>query len=174
MLTVLTAESRRDKNGRKRVVKEMLTGSLSHFPRRHRPLSQVVRVLISLLIRSHYVYYLRAWHRLVILLYTRLFWRFCHVVTSIYFWLMSWVRCPNLAIVILRNKVGGGYENITSLKVNSICFKLYRTYSNRTLLVCQMLANLFWGLILKECIEVQENKKKVLLSFVDVLHKTWT
>ena len=42
----------------------MLTGSLSHFSRRHRPLSQVVRVLISLLIRSHYVYYLRAWHRL--------------------------------------------------------------------------------------------------------------
>ena len=34
------------------------------FSRRHRPLSQVVRVLISLLIRSHYVYYLRAWHRL--------------------------------------------------------------------------------------------------------------
>ena len=30
----------------------------------HRPLSQVVRVLISLLISSHYVYYLRAWHRL--------------------------------------------------------------------------------------------------------------
>ena len=27
-------------------------------------LSQVVRVLISLLISSHYVYYLRAWHRL--------------------------------------------------------------------------------------------------------------
>ena len=25
---------------------------------------KVVRVLISLLIRSHYVYYLRAWHRL--------------------------------------------------------------------------------------------------------------
>ena len=34
--------------------------------RRHRPLSQVVRVLISLLISSHYVYYLRAWHRLMI------------------------------------------------------------------------------------------------------------
>ena len=32
--------------------------------RRHRPLSQVVRVLISLLISSHYVHYLRAWHRL--------------------------------------------------------------------------------------------------------------
>ena len=42
----------------------MLTGSLSHFSRRHHPLSQVVRVLISLLISSHYVYYLRAWHRL--------------------------------------------------------------------------------------------------------------
>ena len=31
---------------------------------RHRPLSQVVVVLISLLISSHYTYYLRAWHRL--------------------------------------------------------------------------------------------------------------
>ena len=38
--------------------------ALSHFSLRHRPLSQVVRVLISLLISSHYVYYLRAWHRL--------------------------------------------------------------------------------------------------------------
>ena len=36
-----------------------------HFSRRHRPLSQVVRVLISLLIRSHY--YLRAWHRLIMI-----------------------------------------------------------------------------------------------------------
>ena len=47
--------------------------------------------------------------------------------------------------------------------MNSICFKLYRTYSNRTLLICQMLANLFWGLILKDCIAVQEKKKKVLV-----------
>ena len=30
------------------VVKEMLTSSLSHFPRHHRPLSQVARVLFSL------------------------------------------------------------------------------------------------------------------------------
>ena len=99
----------------------------------------------------------------MILLYTRLFWRFCHVVTSIYFWLISWVRRSNLAIAILSNKDCISYENATSLKVNSICFKLYRTYSNRTLLICQMLANLFWGLILKECIEVQEKKKKVLV-----------
>ena len=58
MLTVLTAESRRDKNGRKRVVEEMLTGSLSHFSSRHRPLSQVACVLSSLCsffkIRPHY------------------------------------------------------------------------------------------------------------------------
>ena len=30
-------------------------------------------------------------------------------------------------------------------------------------LICQMLANLFWGLILKDCIAVQEKKKKVLV-----------
>ena len=48
VLIVLTAESRPDKNGRKRVVKEILTGSLPHFSRRHRPLSQVARVLFSL------------------------------------------------------------------------------------------------------------------------------
>ena len=56
MLTVLTAESRRDKNGRKRVVKEMLTGSLAHFSRRHRPLSQFSRLIFTLLvlIRPHY------------------------------------------------------------------------------------------------------------------------
>ena len=33
---------------RKRVVKEILTGSISHFSHRHRPLSQVTRILFSL------------------------------------------------------------------------------------------------------------------------------
>ena len=33
---------------RKRVVKEILTGSISHFSHRHRPLSQVTRFLFSL------------------------------------------------------------------------------------------------------------------------------
>ena len=41
----------------------------------------------------------------------RHFWHFSHVVTSLYFRLISWVRRPNLAIVSLSNKDGGGYEN---------------------------------------------------------------
>ena len=44
-----------------------------------------------------------------------------------------------------------------------ICFKLYRTYSNRTLSIRQMLANLFCVFIVKDCIEVQEKKKKVVV-----------
>ena len=66
VLTVLTARSRGDKNGWKRVIKKMLTGSLSHFSRRHhRPLSQVARVLFSLCsFNTSPLYYLRAWHRL--------------------------------------------------------------------------------------------------------------
>ena len=44
----------------------MLTGSLSHFSRRHRPLSEVARVLFSLCsFNKSPLYYLRAWHRLV-------------------------------------------------------------------------------------------------------------
>ena len=54
------------------------------------------------------------------------------------------------------------YDYATSLKVNSICYKLYRTYSNRTPSFRQMLANLFWGLILKDFIEVHEKKNKVV------------
>ena len=44
-----------------------------------------------------------------------------------------------------------------------ICFKLYRTYSNQTLSIRQMLANVFWVFIVKDCIEVQEKKKKVVV-----------
>ena len=50
MLTVLTAESRGDKNGRKWVV--MLIGSLSHFSRRHRRARLIFAFLV--LIRPHY------------------------------------------------------------------------------------------------------------------------
>ena len=63
----------------------------------------------------------------------------------------------------LSNKDCISYENATSLKVNSIYFKLCRTYFNRTPSFRQMLANLFWGLILKDFIEVQEKKKKVFV-----------
>ena len=99
----------------------------------------------------------------VIPLYTRLFWRFCHVVTSLYFWPVSCRRCPNLVIESLSNKHGISYDDATSLKVNSICFKLYRTYSNPTPSFRQMLANLFWVFIVKDCIEVQKKKKKVVV-----------
>ena len=99
----------------------------------------------------------------MILLYIRYFWRFSHVVTSLYFWLISLVRRPNLVIASLSNKHGGGYENFTLQKVNMICFKLYRTYSDRTLSIRQMLANLFWVFIVKDCIEVQEKKKKIVV-----------
>ena len=60
------------------------------------------------------------------------------------------MRRPYLAIVSLSNKDVGGYENFTLQKVNMICFKLYRTYSNRTLSIRQTLANLFWGFIVKD------------------------
>ena len=36
-------------------------------------------------------------------------------------------------------------------------------YSNRTLSIRQMLANLFWVFIVKDCIEVQGKKKKVVV-----------
>ena len=42
----------------------------------------------------------------------RHFWHVSHVVTSLYFPLISWVRPSNLVIVSLSNKDGGGYENV--------------------------------------------------------------
>ena len=42
----------------------------------------------------------------------RHFWHVSHVVTSLYFRLISWVRPSNLVIVSLSNKDGGGYENV--------------------------------------------------------------
>ena len=59
----------------------------------------------------------------------------------------------------LSNKEGDGYENVTE-KVNSHCFKPYHAYpisfssSNG--------ANMFWSWIIKDWIEVQEKKKKVV------------
>ena len=62
----------------------------------------------------------------------------------------------------LGKKYSISYENATSLKVKSICFKLYRTYSNQTPSFRQKLANLFSGLILKDLVQVREKKKKVV------------
>ena len=60
MLTVVTA-----KFSLKRVFKEMLTGSLSHFSRRYRPLSKShASSFHSVRFNTSPICYLRAWHRL--------------------------------------------------------------------------------------------------------------
>ena len=59
----------------------------------------------------------------------------------------------------LSNDDSDGYENVTE-KANSRSFKLYRAYyisfnlSN---------VNFFFSLILKDCVKVQEKKKKVVV-----------
>ena len=57
------------------------------------------------------------------------------------------VTAPFLAS--LSNHDGDGYENVGNV------------------------GNFFWSWILKDCIRVQEKKKKVVAVFVHVLHKTW-
>ena len=60
------AGERRDKNGRKRVVKKMLTGSLSlpFFPPPPPPLPRRARLFSLCSFNTSPLYHLRAWHRL--------------------------------------------------------------------------------------------------------------
>ena len=71
----------------------------------------------------------------------------------------GWGTPPDFVIVgSLSNNDGNDYKNITS-KVNSLCFKLYLTYS-----ISFNSANngeFFWSRILKDYIEVPEKKKKI-------------
>ena len=69
----------------------------------------------------------------------------------------------------LSSDDGDGYENVT-YKVNSRCFKLYRAYSIS--FSSSNLGIFFWSWILEYCSKVQEKKKKVVV-FVHVPHKTW-
>ena len=69
----------------------------------------------------------------------------------------------------LSSDDGDGNENVT-YKVNSRCFKLYRAYSIS--FSSSNLGIFFWSWILKYCSKVQEKKRKVV-AFVHVLHKTW-
>ena len=62
------------------------------------------------------------------------------------------------ALGSFSNNEGDGYENFT-LKVNSRCFKLYRAYSIS--FNSSNVGNVFWSLILKDCIEFHEKKKEV-------------
>ena len=66
----------------------------------------------------------------------------------------------NNSIKNLSNNNSDGYENVTS-KVNSPYFKLYRTYSNS--FNSSNVGKFFSSWILKDCIKVQEKKKKVVL-----------
>ena len=52
--------------------------------------------------------------------------------------------------------------------MKSRCFKLYRAYSLS--FNSSKLGNFFWSWILKDCIEVQKKKKKVVTLPVHVLH----
>ena len=63
------------------------------------------------------------------------------------------------AIRSLPNDDGDGYENVTQ-KVNLRCLKLYRAYS--ILFNSSNAGKRFWSWILKDCIKVQEKKKKVV------------
>ena len=70
-------------------------------------------------------------------------------------------RCQSSRVTSpLSNIDGDGYENVT-WKVNSRCFKLYCAYSIS--FNSSKVGNLFWSWILKDCIEVQEKKKKVVV-----------
>ena len=55
---------------------------------------------------------------------------------------------------------------------NPRCFKLHRTYS--TSFNSTNVGQFFWSWILKDCSEVQEKKKKVLVSSSPILNKTWS
>ena len=66
----------------------------------------------------------------------------------------------NNSIKNLSNNNIDGYENVTS-KVNSRYFKLYCTYSNS--FNSSNVGKCFSSWILKDCIKVQEKKKKVVL-----------
>ena len=60
-----------------------------------------------------------------------------------------------------RNNDSDVYRENVTLKVKSRCFKLYHAYSisfNST-----NVGNFFWSWILKDCIELEEKKKKVVV-----------
>ena len=60
-------------------------------------------------------------------------------------------------LALASNNDGDDYENVTR-KVNSRGFKSYRAYS--TPFSSSNVGKLFWSWFLKDCIEVQEKKRK--------------
>ena len=84
---------------------------------------------------------------------------------------------PMVTMTLLKGAFKKGAA-ITSLKKwmwwapDSRCFKLHRTYS--TSFNSTNVGKFFWSWILKDCSEVQEKKKKVLVSCSPTLNKTWS
>ena len=70
------------------------------------------------------------------------------------------IRRASTLIRSVSNGDGDGYENVT-WKVKSRYFKIYRAYSIS--FNSSNVGNFFWSWILKDCIEVQEKKKKVAI-----------
>ena len=60
-----------------------------------------------------------------------------------------------------RSDDGDGYENVT-WKVNAGCFKLYDAYSI-SFNSSNVHGKCFWSWILKDCIKVQEKKRKLIV-----------
>ena len=60
-------------------------------------------------------------------------------------------------LALASNNDGDDYENVT-WKVNSRGFKSYRAYS--TPFSSSNVGKFFWSWFLKDCIEVQEKKRK--------------
>ena len=86
----------------------------------------------------------------MILLCTRLFGRFSHVVTSLYSWLIYWIRGPNL-----------GKRRFIEIEFELLQTLLHLFQPNYFIFL--YVGKLLWGLIRKDCIEVQKRKNKVVV-----------
>ena len=79
---------------------------------------------------------------------------------------------PMVTMTFVKGSVKkGSCDNVTQ-QMNWRCFKLHRTYS--TSFNSTNVGKFFWSWILKGCSEVQEKKKKVLVSCSPILNKTWS
>ena len=97
----------------------------------------------------------------MILLCTRLFWRFSHVVTSLYSWLIYRIRRPNLAIASR-----GQRRWLQKRRFIKIEFELLQTFLHLfqpNSFIFWYAGQFFWGLIWIDCMEVQEKKNKVVV-----------
>ena len=77
-------------------------------------------------------------------------------------------RTSSLLVESLTTNNGDGQEKVTQ-KVNLCCLKLYCAYF--ILFNSSNVGKFFWSWILRDCIKVQEKKKKVMFSGVSNLDK---